>query len=32
MEEGDTCVAYFLKGICGIDFVTDMYVRKRGRR
>lgn len=32
MEEGDTCVAYFVEGIFGIDFVTDMYVRKRGRR
>lgn len=31
MEEGDTCVAYFLDGIIGIDFVTDMYVRRRGR-
>lgn len=32
MEVNDTCVVYFVEGICGIDFVTDMYVRKRGRR
>lgn len=31
MEAGDTCVAYFVEGIMGIDFVTDMYVRRRGR-
>ena len=31
MEKGDTCVAYYLNGILGIDFVTDMYVKKRAR-
>ena len=31
MEKGDTCVVYYLKGILGIDFVMDMYVKKRAR-
>lgn len=31
VAEGDTCIAYILKGALGLDYVADMRVKSRGR-